>query len=323
MIKQVAVTGGMGQIAYSLLFRIASGELFGKECPISLNILEIPECIEPLKGVVMELEDCAFPHLNQINISADPFEIFADADIAILIGAKPRGAGMERSALLKENGTIFAEQGAALNAVAAKNVTVFVVGNPCNTNCLITMHNAPRIPRNQFYAMSRLDQNRARFQLAKKAKVPIDTIENIIIWGNHSTTQVPDFVNGRIGGKKITEIIDRSYLENDFIQTVQKRGGEVITKRGKSSAASAANAIIDGLHDLFNPGLNFSSCMCSDGNPYGVEEDLIFSFPCVMTNSTTVCIAKDFEIDPFLKEKLALTEQELIEERDAVKQLLN
>ena len=191
MVKRIAVTGGGGQIAYSLLFRIASGELFGKEEPIALHILEIPQGVEGLKGIVMELEDCGFPHLKEVKIGSDPFEVFADVNIAILVGAKPRGAGMERKDLLTENGKIFVEQGKALNAVAAKDVTVFVVGNPCNTNCLITMHHAPNIPRSQFHAMTRLDQNRARFQLANHAKVCIDEVENVIIWGNHSATPGP------------------------------------------------------------------------------------------------------------------------------------
>ncbi|MCB1110259.1 MAG: malate dehydrogenase [Chlamydiia bacterium] len=324
MVKRIAVTGGGGQIAYSLLFRIASGELFGKEEPIALHILEIPQGVEGLKGVVMELEDCGFPHLKEVKIGSDPFEIFADVNIAILVGAKPRGPGMERKDLLTENGKIFVEQGKALNAVAAKDVTVFVVGNPCNTNCLITMHNAPNIPRSQFHAMTRLDQNRARFQIANHAKVCIQEVEDIIIWGNHSATQVPDFVNARIGANKVTEVItDRKWLEGEFVETVQKRGAAVIAARGKSSAASAANAILDGVHALFNPGPKFSSCICSDGNPYGFEEGLIFSFPCAMTSPGQVRIVKDFELDPFLKEKLALTEKELIEERDAVKHLLS
>lgn len=323
MVKRIVVTGGGGQIAYSLLFRIASGELFGKDEPIALHILEIPQGVEALKGVVMELEDCGFPHLKEVKIGSDPREVFGDVNVAILVGSKPRGPGMERKDLLKENGEIFVGQGKALNDAAAKDVTVFVVGNPCNTNCLIAMHNAPRIPRSQFHAMTRLDQNRAQYQLAKKAGVNVNKVEDVVIWGNHSATQVPDFINARIGGKKATDVInDRPWLEGEFMQTVQKRGAAVIAARGKSSAASAANAILDGVHAIFNPGPTFSSCICSDGNPYGIQEGLIFSFPCAMTSPGQVKIVDGFERDSFLKEKLALTEKELLEERDAVSHLL-
>lgn len=323
MVKRIAVTGGGGQIAYSLLFRIASGELFGKDEPIALHILEVPQGMESLKGVVLELEDCGFPHLKEIKIGSDPEEIFGDIDIAILVGAKPRGPGMERKDLLTENGAIFVGQGKALNNVASKDAMIFVVGNPCNTNCLITMHNAPNIPRENFHAMTRLDQNRAQYQLAKKAGVDIDTVENVIIWGNHSATQVPDFVNAKVGGKKATDIItDRQWLEGEFFETVQKRGAAVIAARGKSSAASAANAILDGVHALHRKGPTFSSCICSDGNPYGLSEGLIFSFPCKMTSPGKVEIVQRFELDPFLKEMLAATEKELLEERDAVAHLL-
>ncbi|QVL57278.1 MAG: malate dehydrogenase [Simkaniaceae bacterium] len=323
MVKRIAVTGGGGQIAYSLLFRIASGELFGKNEPIALHILEVPQGVEALKGVVMELEDCGFPHLKEIKIGSDPEEVFGSVDVAILVGAKPRGPGMERKDLLTENGKIFVGQGKALNNAASKDVMVFVVGNPCNTNCLITMHNAPNIPRENFHAMTRLDQNRAQYQLAKKADVDIDTVENVIIWGNHSATQVPDFVNTRIGGKKATDVItDRGWLEGEFFETVQKRGAAVIAARGKSSAASAANAILSGIHSLYYKGSTFSSCICSDGNPYGMSEGLIFSFPCKMTSPGKVEIVQGFEIDPFLKEMLAATEKELLEERDAVAHLL-
>lgn len=323
MVKRIAVTGGGGQIAYSLLFRIASGELFGKEEPIALHILEVPQGVEGLKGVVMELEDCGFPHLKEIKIGSDPEEVFGEIDIAILVGAKPRGPGMERKDLLTENGKIFVRQGKALNNSAKKDALVFVVGNPCNTNCLITMHNAPNIPRENFHAMTRLDQNRAQYQLAKKADVSIDSVENVIIWGNHSATQVPDFINATIEGKKVTDVIsDRSWLEGEFFETVQKRGAAVIAARGKSSAASAANAILDGVHALYRKGPAFSSCISSDRNPYGISEGLIFSFPCKMTGPGKVEIVKGYEIDPFLKEKLAATEKELLEERDAIKHLL-
>lgn len=325
MVKRIAVTGGGGQIAYSLLFRIASGELFGKDMPIALHILEVPQALDSLKGVVMELEDCGFPNLKEVKIGGDPEEVFGDVNIAILVGAKPRGPGMERKDLLTDNGKIFVGQGKALNQAAAKDVMVFVVGNPCNTNCLIAMHNAPDIPNSQFHAMTRLDQNRAQFQLAKKAGVGVEAVENVIIWGNHSATQVPDFVNARINGKKATDVIsDRAWLEGEFMETVQKRGAAVIAARGKSSAASAANAILDGVGSLYKKSPRpFSSCIVSDGNPYGVQEGLIFSFPCEMTSPGKVKIKEGFEWDPFMKEKIAATEKELLEERDAVKHLLS
>ncbi|NGX50617.1 MAG: malate dehydrogenase [Chlamydiae bacterium] len=324
MVRRIAVTGGGGQIAYSLLFRIASGELFGRDEAIALNILEVPEAVERLKGVVMELEDCGFPHLKEIRIGSDPEEIFEDVNVAILVGAKPRGPGMERKDLLTDNGKIFVTQGAALNKVASKEVVVFVVGNPCNTNCLIAMHNAPDIPRDQFYAMTRLDQNRAQFQLAKKADVSIDQINNMIIWGNHSATQVPDFLNAKIAGERVTDqITDRAWLEGEFMEMVQKRGAAVIAARGRSSAASAANAILEGVEALYKPSQQpFSSGVLSDGNPYGIKEGVVFSFPCIMTTPGKVKISEGFEWDSFLKEKIAATERELLEERDAVKHLL-
>jgi len=324
MVRRIAITGGGGQIAYSLLFRIASGELFGKDEPIALHILEIEQAVESLKGVVMELEDCGFSHLKEVKIGSDPEEIFGDVDVAILVGAKPRGPGMERKDLLTENGKIFVGQGEALNNAASKDVLVFVVGNPCNTNCLIAMHNAPDIPREQFYAMTRLDQNRAQFQLAKKAGVDIKQVEDVIIWGNHSATQVPDFVNAKINGKKATDVItDRAWLEGEFMETVQKRGGAIISARGKSSAASAANAILDGIGALYQRSDQpFSSCIISDGNPYGIQAGLIFSFPCALTAPGKVKIVEGYEWDPFMKEKIAATEKELLEERDAVKHLL-
>ncbi|MGE0198419.1 MAG: malate dehydrogenase [Simkaniaceae bacterium] len=324
MVRRIAVTGGGGQIAYSLLFRIASGELFGKSEPIALHILEVPQAIESLKGVVMELEDCGFPHLKEVKVGSDPEEVFGDVNVAILVGAKPRGPGMERKDLLTDNGKIFVGQGQALNKAAAKDVLVFVVGNPCNTNCLIAMHNAPDIPNSQFHAMTRLDQNRAQFQLAKKAGVSVDVVDNVVIWGNHSATQVPDFLNAKIQGKKVTDVItDRKWLEKEFVETVQKRGAAVINARGKSSAGSAANAILDGVGALYHKSAKvFSSCIPSDGNPYGIQEGLIFSFPCKMTHPGKVEIVEDFEWDPLMKEKIALTEKELLEERDAVKHLL-
>lgn len=325
-LKRIAVTGGAGQIAYSLLFRLASGDLLGPEQPIALHILELPEVMQALKGVAMELEDCAFPLLKEIKIGSDPFEIFKEIDYAFLVGSKPRGPGMERGELLKENGKIFIEQGKALNEAANRNVKVLVVGNPCNTNCLIAMRNAPNLSKNNFHAMTRLDQNRAVNQLAKKAHAEVEDILNMTIWGNHSSTQVPDFFNARVKNQPIPQAIrDQSWLENEFISNVQKRGAEIIAARGKSSAASAANAAIDAMRDLIYPtpeGLWYSSGVISNGNPYGIEENLIFSFPCRTKSDGTYEIVKDVPWNEFLKQKIKITEKELLEERKLVNQEL-
>ncbi len=326
-IKRIAVTGGAGQIAYSLLFRIAAGELLGQNQPIALHILEVPQVLESLKGVAMELEDCAFPLLKEINIGSDPYTIFEGVHYALLIGAKPRGPGMERKDLLIDNAKIFIEQGKAINEKAARNVLVHVVGNPCNTNCLIAMHHAPKVPRSQFFAMTRLDENRAKNMLAKKADVPVDTITQMAIWGNHSSTQVPDFVHAKIKGRPALETIkDRHWLEGKFFEEVQKRGAAVIAARGKSSAASAAHAVIESVKAVIHPtakGDWFSVALLSNQNPYGVKEDLIFSFPCISKGEGKIEIVKGLDLDSFLKAKIQLTEKELLEEKEAVKQLIN
>ncbi len=320
---KIAVTGGAGQIAYSLLFRIACGDLFGLDQPIALQILEVPAALQALEGVRMELEDGAYPLLTSIRVTADPYQAFEGVHYALLIGAKPRGPGMERGDLLQENGKIFIEQGRALNEVADPSVKIFVVGNPCNTNCLIAMQHAPRIPKENFYAMTRLDQNRATFLLAQKAEVPITAVSNVTIWGNHSATQVPDFMHAKIGGSPVESVIrDREWLENDFISLVQKRGAAIIQARGKSSAASAASALIDAVRDRFFPtpeGKWFSASICSDGNPYGMEEGLIFSFPCRTGADGKISIVPGLALDSFLEKKLKMTEKELKEERDLVK----
>lgn len=322
---RIAVTGGAGQIAYSLLFRIAAGELFGADQPIALHILEIPEAMQGLQGVKMELDDCAFPLVKEIKIGSDPQQVFQGVHFAILVGSKPRGPGMERGELLSENGKIFIAQGSALNAVADRNVKVFVVGNPCNTNCLIAMHNAPNLPKENFFAMTRLDENRAVYQLAEKANVPVTDVTCVTIWGNHSSTQVPDFINAKIAQKPVVDVIkDKAWLEGEFITTVQKRGAAVISARGKSSAASAASAIIDGIRSLTTPTLTdnwFSMSVLSDGNPYGVKNGLIFSFPCRLNFQGKCEIVPNLNITPFLKEKIALTEKELLEERELVKNM--
>lgn len=323
---RIAVTGGAGQIAYQLLFRIANGDLFGSEQPVDLQILELPEALSALEGVKMELQDCAFPLLHRIEITSDTYQAFKNVDFAILIGAKPRGPGMERVELLKENGKIFVEQGRALNDVAHRNVKVFVVGNPCNTNCLIAMSQAPQLPTKNFYAMTRLDQNRATFLLAQKAQTSIRDVSHMIIWGNHSSTQVPDFIHARIHGQPATAVIsDRQWLENDFFQQIQNRGAVIIKARGKSSAASAAQAILDAVRDTLVPTKNeqwFSSAIASEGNPYGIDDRLIFSFPCRSLENGKIMIVPGLDMDEFLATKLKATERELLEERDLVKSLI-
>lgn len=325
-LKRVAVTGGAGQIAYNLLFRIATGEMLGTDQPIALHILEIPEALKMLEGVKMELEDCAFPLLKEIHIGSDPKEIFKGVDYALLVGAKPRGPGMERGDLLNDNGKIFVEQGKALNDVADPNVKILVVGNPCNTNCLIAKANASRISVKNFFAMTRLDENRAAAQLAEKAGVDVDVIKNVTIWGNHSATQVPDFTNAKIHGEPVEEKIhDKTWLEGEFISTVQKRGAAIIAARGKSSAASAASAAIDTIKALVNPTPKdnwYSVALFSQNNPYGIDQNLIFSFPCRTTAEGNVEIVKNLPWNEFITNKIKLSEKELIEERELVKHLL-
>lgn len=325
-LKRIAITGGAGQIAYSLIFRIAAGDLFGPDQPIALHLLDLPQFEGNLKGVAMELDDCVFPLLKEVKIGSKAEEIFGGVHCALLVGAKPRGPGMERKDLLADNGKIFVEQGKALNRVASKDVRVFVVGNPCNTNCLIAMHHAPDLPRSHFFAMTRLDQNRAVFQLAKKANTSVEEVTHVVIWGNHSSTQVPDFLNAKVHGRPATEVIqDRKWLENEFIPMIQKRGAEVIAARGKSSAASAANAIVGSIRSLYTPthsGQWFSLAVPSTNNPYGIPEDLVFSFPCKSQGRGDWEIVPGLQIDAFLKEKLRLTQKELMEERDLIAPLL-
>lgn len=321
-IKRVAVTGGAGQIAYHLLFRIASGEMFGADQPVALNILEVPDFVEGVKGVVLELQDCAFPLLQDVQVGSNPRTLFDGVDYAILLGAKPRSKGMERADLLRDNSKIFIEQGTALNDTASSNVKVLVIGNPCNTNCLIAMSYAPRIPRRNFHALMRLDQNRAVAQLALKSGRSVDEVTRMAIWGNHSATQVPDFLNAKIGGEPVTEVIkDLPWLKNEFMKRVQNRGTEVINVRGKSSTASAANAIVDAIRSMevpTPPGEWFSSAVYSVGNPYKIDPNLIFSFPVRSKGGWNFEIVQDLKWDDFLKEKIVLSEQELIQERQQV-----
>lgn len=325
-IKRVAITGGAGQIAYQLLFRIANGDLFGKDQPIALQILELPEALIALEGIKMELEDCAYPLLSSIHVTADPYEAFQDIDYALLVGAKPRGPGMERGDLLNDNGKIFQLQGQALNESAKVDTKVIVVGNPCNTNCLIAMHHAPRLNPRNFYAMMRLDQNRASSFLSHKAKVPLNDVTNVIIWGNHSSTQVPDFQHALIQGKAAEKVInDANWLENQFMELVRKRGAAIIQARGKSSAASAAHALIETVRDLENPtpeGHWYSIASFSKGNGYGIDENIIFSFPSVTKTIGNSEIVSNLHLSPFLKTHLLASEKELLEERDLVKHLL-
>ena len=321
---KVAVTGAAGQIGYSLLFRIASGELFGTGRKVRLSLLEIPQAVQALEGVAMELEDCAFATLAGIDIHSDANLAFKDINWAVLVGAKPRGPGMERKDLISENGPIFTGQGKALER-AASNVRCMVVGNPCNTNCLIAASNARGVPRERFSAMTMLDQNRARTQLAQKAGVGVDSVKNVTIWGNHSATQYPDFYNATIGGKPATEVIeDHDWLKGAFIDTVQKRGAAVIKARGLSSAASAANAILNHLKAFITPtedGNWFSAAVSSDGS-YGVEKGLIFSFPLRTGEKGSYEIVQGLEINRFAREKIEATTRELQEERSVVQNLL-
>lgn len=325
-IKTIAVTGAAGQIGYSLLFRLAHGDLFGLTQPIALNLIDLPEVQGALEGTAMELEDCAFPLLREIRYGSDLEDLFDKVDCVFLVGAKPRGPGMERADLLQENGRIFIDVGRALNDVASRNVKVLVVGNPCNTNCLIAMHHAPKIPRKNFHAMMRLDQNRAQALLAKKANVPVTSVKKMTVWGNHSLTQVPDFTNGEIDGKKVTQVVkDLHWLQEDFMAGVQKRGAQIITARGKSSAASAASASIDAMAALYTPtpvGDWYTSAVVTDERPYGLEKDLIFGLPCRTRGDGEYEIVTDLPWDFFIREKIAVTQKELMDERECIKGLL-
>jgi malate dehydrogenase len=321
---KVAVTGAAGQIGYSLVFRIASGEMFSADQPINLHLIEIPAVLGALEGVVMELHDCAFPLLQTVVPTADLDEGFRDINWALLVGSVPRKAGMERKDLLGINGRIFVGQGQALERNAAADVRVLVIGNPCNTNCLIAMKNAREIPRDRWFAMTRLDENRARAQLAHKAGVEITRVTNMTIWGNHSSTQYPDFYNAKIDNRPADEVIgDENWLKNDFIATVQQRGAAIIKARGLSSAGSAANAIVDTVHFLSNdtPGDDWHSvAVCSDGS-YDVAEGLISSFP-VRVRGDKWEIVEKLMLNHFSREKIDKSVAELKEERSMVGELL-
>jgi malate dehydrogenase len=317
---KVTVTGAAGHIGYAILPRIASGQLLGPDTEVSLRLLEIPDAMKALAGVVMELEDSAFPLLAGVEISDDPRVAFDGCNVALLVGARPRGKGMERSDLLEANGKIFKPQGEALNEVASDDVKVLVVGNPANTNCLIAMSNARDIPGERFTAMTRLDHNRAKAQLAKKVGAHVSDVHRMTIWGNHSTTQYPDITHALIGDRPATELVtEREWLENEFIPTVQKRGAAVIEARGASSAKSAASAAIDHVHDWVHgtpDGDWVSMAVRSDGS-YDVEVGLISSFPCTCAEGEW-SIVEELEIDEFSRQRIDASVAELTEERDAV-----
>ena len=319
---RVAVTGAAGQISYSLLFRIASGQMLGPDQPVILQLLEIPPAMGALEGVVMELDDCAFDLVREIHTTDNPNKAFEDVDFALLVGSKPRGPGMERKDLLEANAAIFSVQGEALNENSSQDVKVLVVGNPANTNCLIAQRNAARIPPEQFSAMTRLDHNRARGLLASKFNSHVSEVTGLTIWGNHSSTQYPDISNALVSGKSIWDSVDKEWLDSEFIPRVQQRGAEIIEARGSSSAASAANAAIEHMKS-WNQGTDgqiVSMAVHSDGS-YGIEPGLIYSFPCVCEAGKWE-IVQGLEIDTYGQEKMRLTEAELIEERDAVAHLL-
>jgi malate dehydrogenase len=321
---KVAVTGAAGQIGYSLLFRIASGSMFGPDQPVELELIEIPQAIKALEGVVMELEDCAFPLVTKLIPTSNPEEGFRGVNWALLVGSVPRKQGMERKELLGINGKIFTGQGRAIEKNAAADVRILVVGNPCNTNCLIAMNNAKSIPGDRWFAMTRLDENRAKSQLATKAGTHVNDVTNLAIWGNHSSTQYPDFYNAKIGGKPATAVIaDEDWLQNTFIPIVQQRGAAIIKARGASSAASAANAVVDTVRSLVNPtpaGDWFSVAVCSDGS-YGVEKGLMSSFP-IRTAGAGWEVVQNTPLNDFSREKINASITELQEEKALVADLL-
>ena len=323
---RVAITGAAGQIGYALTFRLASGQVFGPDQPVILHLVEIPPVLPALDGIEMELDDCAFPTLAGV-VKADSDHLedgFGGCNFVLCVGSVPRKKGMERGDLIRVNGPIFTSTGKAIQSAAADDVRVLVIGNPCNTNCLIAMNNAPNVPRNRWYAMTRLDQNRAVAQLAQKSGQPVAAVKNMTIWGNHSATQYPDFYNATIGGEPASSVIgDEAWLQGEFIETVQKRGAAVIKARGASSAASAANGIIDSVKSIVNPtpdGESFSAAICSDGS-YGADDGLITSFP-LASDGTTWSIVQGIEHNDFAREKIDNSIAELRSERDTVKDLL-
>jgi malate dehydrogenase len=320
---KVDVTGAAGQIGYALLFRIASGAMLGAQTPVALRLLEIPGAVKAAEGTAMELDDCAFPLLTSVDISDDPNVAFDGVNVALLVGARPRGPGMERSDLLEANGTIFKPQGEALAAHAASDLKVLVVGNPANTNALIAMSNAPGVPRERFTAMMRLDHNRACGQLAARAGVGVSEVTQMTVWGNHSATQYPDILHALVGGRPAGEVVDdQAWLEDEFIPTVQKRGAAIIEARGASSAASAANAAIDHVHDWVNgtPGEDWVSMAVPSDGSYGIAEGILCGYP-VRTAGGGYTIVEGLEIDDFSRQRIDASVAELVDERAAVEEL--
>ncbi len=322
---KVAITGAAGQLAYSLVFRVASGEVFGDDQPIILHLLEIPPAMQALGGVAMELDDCAYPLLKGLKLTDQPGEAFDGINWGLLVGSKPRGPGMERKDLLTENGKIFVGQGKALEK-SASDLRVLVVGNPANTNCLIALKNAASIPPERFAAMTRLDHNRAVAQLGNKAGAGMDQVTNVTIWGNHSATQFPDYINAKIGGRPVPDVItDHAWLEGEFISTVQKRGAAIIEARGLSSAASAANAAIDHVKSMRSAtpeGDWISAGVLSDGGSYGIPEGIVNSFPIRCDGKGGREIVQGLEINDFARGKIDASVQELVEERSVIQDLL-
>lgn len=318
----VTVTGAAGQIGYALLFRVASGQLLGPDTPVKLNLLEIPQAVKAAEGTAMELNDCAFPLLDGIDIYDDPVAAFDGVNIALLVGARPRAKGMERGDLLEANGGIFKPQGSAINAGAADDVRVLVVGNPANTNALIAQAHAPDVPAERFTAMTRLDHNRAMSQLATKLGVSVADITKLAIWGNHSATQYPNIYDAEVSGKPVADLVDATWLADEFIPTVAKRGAAIIEARGASSAASAANAAIDHVHDwvLGTPEGDWTSAAVVSDGSYGVPEGLISSFP-VVSRGGRYEIVQGLELNEFSRERVDASVRELVEERDAVQSL--
>ncbi|HEX2194483.1 MAG TPA: malate dehydrogenase [Candidatus Limnocylindria bacterium] len=323
---KVAVTGAAGQIGYALLFRIASGQMFGPRTTVDLQLLELEAALPALQGVAMELDDCAFPLLRRVVCTSSAEEAFADANWALLVGAVPRKEGMERKDLLNINGGIFSAQGRAISEAAADDVRVLVVGNPCNTNCLIAAANAPRVPSERWFAMTMLDENRGRSLLARRASVLVEEVRNLGVWGNHSATQYPDVYHATIGGRPADQVIDdEAWIRGEFLTAVQQRGAAIIKARGQSSAASAANAAVDTVRNITQPtGEQFSAAVPApgDGGGYGVPEGVVFGYPLRATGPGRVSIVQDIQHGEWAQGRIQATLDELVEERDAVKELL-